>query len=70
MQTIQDSIDIPASTAAVWRGLTATQHYGASNLFIRRLDGELRTGERLPLTMDPPGAQHDVHSEVARRRRG
>jgi hypothetical protein len=55
VQTIQDSIDIPASTAAVWRVLTATQHYGAWNPFIPRLEGELHTGERLRLTMEPPG---------------
>src|SRR3954470_13134344 len=55
MRTIQDTIDIPASTSAVWRVLTATQHYGAWNPFIPRLEGELRTGERLRVTMAPPG---------------
>ena len=55
MRTIQETIDIPASTAAVWRVLTATQHYGAWNPFIPRLEGELRTGGRLHLTIRPPG---------------
>ena len=55
MQTIQDSIDIPASAAAVWRVLIATQHYGAWNPFTPRLEGELRTGGRLRLTIRPPG---------------
>jgi hypothetical protein len=55
MQTIQDTIDIPASTAAVWRVLTATQHYGAWNPYIPRLEGELHTGERLRLTTRLPG---------------
>src|SRR4051812_5995710 len=55
MRTIQDTIDTPASTAVVWRVLTATQHYGAWNPFIPRLEGELRTGGRLRLTIRPPG---------------
>jgi uncharacterized protein YndB with AHSA1/START domain len=50
MQTIQDTIDIPASPAAVWRVLTATQHYGAWNPFIPRLEGELR---RAPVGRGP-----------------
>jgi hypothetical protein len=55
MRTIQDTIDIPASRAAVWRVLTATEHYGAWNPFIPRLEGELRTGGRLRVTIRPPG---------------
>ena len=55
MQTTQDTIDIPARPPAVWRVLTATQHYGAWNPFIPRLEGELRTGGRLRVTTRPPG---------------
>ncbi|MDX6300010.1 MAG: hypothetical protein QOF53_1224 [Nocardioidaceae bacterium] len=55
MQTIQDTVDIPASTAAVWRVLTATRHCGAWNPFIRRLEGDLRPGGRLRLTISPLG---------------
>jgi hypothetical protein len=64
MRTIHDIIDIPASDAAVWRVLTATQHYGAWNPFIPRLQGELRTGGRLRLTIRPPGRSMTVTATV------
>ena len=55
MRTIEHTIDIPAPPATVWRVLTATDRYGAWNPFIPRLDGELRTGARLRVTITPPG---------------
>jgi hypothetical protein len=64
VQTIQDTVDIPASTAAVWRVLTATQHYGAWNPLIPRLEGELRTGGRLRLTITPPGRSMTFKARV------
>jgi hypothetical protein len=55
MRTIEHTIDIPAPPATVWRVLTATDRYGAWNPFIPRLEGELRTGSRLRVTITPPG---------------
>jgi hypothetical protein len=55
MRTIQETVDIPAPAPAVWRVLTATQHYAAWNPFIPRLEGDLRTGGRLHVTIRPPG---------------
>ena len=55
MRTIDHTIDIPAPPAAVWRVLTATDHYAAWNPFVPRLEGELRTGSRLRVTITPPG---------------
>jgi hypothetical protein len=53
MRTIQHTIEIPAPPANVWRVLTATDCYGAWNPFIPRLEGELRTGARLRVTIAP-----------------
>ena len=55
MRTIEHTIDIPAPPATVWRVLTDTGHYGVWNPFIPRLEGELRTGSRLRVTITPPG---------------
>ena len=55
MRTIEHTIEIPAPPATVWRVLTATDRYGAWNPFITRLDGELRTGARLRVTITPAG---------------
>ena len=55
MRTIEHTIDIPAPPATVWRVLAATDRYGAWNPFIPQLEGELRTGARLRVTLTPPG---------------
>jgi hypothetical protein len=55
MRTIQHIIDIQAPPATVWQVLTTTGHYGAWNPFIPRLEGDLRTGARLRVTITPPG---------------
>ena len=52
---ISHTIQIEASPAEVWAVLTNTTAFPDWNPFIRRLDGELRTGATLAVTVAPPG---------------
>jgi len=52
---ISHTIQIDASPEAVWAVLTDSASFPAWNPFIRRLDGELRVGARLSVTVQPPG---------------
>jgi hypothetical protein len=54
---IQHQIDIDATPAAVWAVLTDTAAFGEWNPFLRRLDGELRTGAKLSVEIAPPGGR-------------
>jgi hypothetical protein len=54
---IQHQIDIDATPSAVWAVLTDTGSYGEWNPFLRRLDGELRTGATLEVEIAPPGGR-------------
>ena len=51
MKTIQHTVVIPGPPAAVWRTLTDTDRYPEWNPFITRLDGDLRPGNRLTVTV-------------------
>lgn len=53
MRTIEHSTEIHAPPAAVWRILSDTPSYGHWNPFMTQLDGLLRVGERLTLTVRP-----------------
>lgn len=53
MRTIEHTIDIPVAASDVWDVVTATDEYAQWNPFMPRLDGELRTGERLHVTIQP-----------------
>ena len=55
MRRIATAIDIAASPAAVWAVLTDFASYPDWNPFIRRLEGALREGARLIVTVRPPG---------------
>jgi hypothetical protein len=54
---IHHEIEIDASPAAVWEVLADIDRYSDWNPFIRRLDGELRAGERLEAEIAPPGGR-------------
>src|ERR1700754_252730 len=54
---IQHQIDIDDGPGRVWAVLTDTAAYGEWNPFVRRLDGELRTGARLEVEIAPPGGR-------------
>ena len=52
---ISHAIKIEASPAAVWTTLTDLESFPAWNPFILKIDGELRTGARLAVTIQPSG---------------
>jgi hypothetical protein len=52
---ISHTIHIDASPEDVWSVMTDTAAFPAWNPFIRKLDGELRVGARLSVTVQPPG---------------
>jgi hypothetical protein len=52
---ISHTIEIEASPAEVWAILTDSASFRAWNPFIHSLDGELRTGAKLSVTVQPPG---------------
>jgi hypothetical protein len=54
---ISHTIEIDATPATVWATLTDTQAFPSWNPFITRLDGELRAGAKLAVTLDPPGGR-------------
>jgi hypothetical protein len=52
---ISHTIEIEASPAAVWAIVSDTASFPSWNPFIRKLEGELRTGAKLSVTIEPPG---------------
>ena len=54
MKELHSEIEIDASAASVWRILTDFSSYPQWNPFIRRISGELATGERLEVRLEPP----------------
>jgi hypothetical protein len=52
---ISHTIEIEASPAEVWAILTDTASFPAWNPFMSKLDGELRPGAKLTVTIQPPG---------------
>lgn len=56
MKTITTSIRIDAPVATVWHVLTDQRAYPAWNPFITAFSGNLSRGERLAVTIQPPGS--------------
>jgi hypothetical protein len=54
MKELHSQIEINASAERVWRVLTDFASYPEWNPFIRRISGELTTGERLQVRLEPP----------------
>jgi hypothetical protein len=52
---LSHTIEIAASPAEVWAVVSDTTSFPTWNPFIRKLEGELRTGARLSVTIEPPG---------------
>ena len=55
MREIRTEIEVDAPVERVWRVLTDFQDFGEWNPFIVRAEGEPRRGERLAVTIRPPG---------------
>ena len=55
MKELYSEIEIAASAERVWRILTDFASYPQWNPFVRRISGELKTGERLEVRLEPPG---------------
>ena len=57
MLEINATIDIDAPPERVWAQLTDFSAHAAWNPFIRKLAGVARVGERLAITVQPPGGK-------------
>jgi len=57
MKELHSEIEIEASAERVWKVLTNIAAFPQWNPFIRRASGEIRTGERLEVHMQPSGAK-------------
>lgn len=55
MKYISTSINIKASASNVWRILTNFAEYPTWNPFIKSIEGKLELGEKLKVTICPPG---------------
>jgi len=57
MREIRTEVEIDAPAERVWSVLTAFDTYDGWNPFITHLEGELRPGSRLSVTMRPPSGR-------------
>ena len=57
MLEITTTIDIDAAPDRVWAQLTDFSAHAAWNPFITKLEGVARVGERLAITVQPPGGK-------------
>ncbi|HZS11831.1 MAG TPA: SRPBCC domain-containing protein [Nitrospirales bacterium] len=57
MKEVQADIEIAAPATVVWEILTDFRRYPEWNPFIRSIVGELGFGERLVMTVQPPGCR-------------
>jgi hypothetical protein len=54
---LNTEIEINASSETVWNLLTGTSRFPEWNPFIRRLQGELKVGQKLAVLLQPSGAR-------------
>jgi hypothetical protein len=54
---LNTEIEINASSETVWNLLTGTSRFPEWNPFIRRLQGELKVGQKLAVFLQPSGAR-------------
>lgn len=57
MKELHSEIEIKASAERVWQVLTNIAAFPQWNPFIRMVSGEIRTGQRLEVHMQPSGAR-------------
>ena len=57
MKQLRADLEIEASGEHVWRVLSDFAAYPEWNPFIPRIDGEIRPGARLEVSIQPPGAK-------------
>ena len=57
MKEIVTEIEIAASAERVWDILTSFEQYSNWNPFIQKIDGKAEAGERLTVSIVPPGAK-------------
>jgi uncharacterized protein YndB with AHSA1/START domain len=57
MKELHTEIEIKASAERVWQVLTNIAAFPQWNPFIRMVTGEIRTGQRLEMHMQPSGAR-------------
>lgn len=56
-RTIETSIDIDAPAAKVWEVFSDTDRWSEWNPFITEFEGEMKTGEKIKVRLDPPGGR-------------
>ena len=57
MKELHTEIEINASAERVWKVLTDFSAYPEWNPFVREIDGQLETGARLKVLLQPPGGK-------------
>jgi hypothetical protein len=57
MREIASEIVIHCSPDLIWQVLTETSEYPQWNPFIRRIEGALKSGDRLRIMVQPPGGR-------------
>lgn len=55
--TLETSIDVQAPASRLWQVLTQWDRYSLWNPFIQRIQGELKVGAVLQVTVCPPGGR-------------
>ena len=66
MRHIQTQIIINAPSERVWHVLTDTERYPEWNPFLQSLSGTLAVGEKLRVTIQPPGASAMTFTPVVK----
>src|ERR671937_840531 len=57
---ISHTIEIDASPAEVWATISDTASFPTWNPFMTKFEGELRTGAKLAVTIQPPGHRSSI----------
>jgi hypothetical protein len=57
MKEVHTEIEIDAPAERVWRVLTDFAAYPEWNPFVRRVEGEVKVGARLRVSIEPPGGR-------------
>lgn len=66
MRSILTSVEIDAPPAVVWRVLIDFPSYPRWNPFIRSIEGDVRVGAKLRVTVQPPGRRPMTFRPIVR----